>query len=680
MKQTTITIKARDLRPSKRHAMSSYLEAVDVCAMTSALETCVEKVSLLEEIMTTGLDRILPIQSRRVHSTEPPWITSTLKELIQACQRALSRGDNQHFRELRNRVNRKRKACRAKYFQAKVEHLKECKPSTWWTEVKKLSGCSPAFTERSYVATLLQHLYGPTDNVNLANIINKAFLSPMRSFTPIPADYITDPANSATQQLGLVVSKESVFKKLIKLNRTKVHGPDGIPGWVLKENADLLAGPIADILNSSYREGRLPPSWKEADVVPVPKQKPVQDINKHLRPISLTPILSKIAEEYVVESYVKPAVLQKIDPQQFGTIPKSSTTHALISMMHYWAKSTDGNGSTMRVMLFDFRKAFDLINHHVLARKLSSYDIPRPLMCWIIDFLMDRKQRVKLSCDCVSEWEAVPEGVPQGTKLGPWLFLIMINDLSVADTTLWKYVDDTTLAESVSKNETSCMQSCVDELVRQSEADGFQLNESKCKELRISFSSSPSTVDPITINDKQMEVVSSAKLLGVLVSDDLKWNVHVNHICKKTATRLYFLKQLKRAKVNPKDMLLFYTTCIRPVLEYACPVFDNALPQYLSNNLERLQKRTLQIIYPDLSYAEALVAAGITSLYERRQVLSETLFDQIMQDPSHKLHDLLPPRNESTYCTRSREYFELPICKTHRFRKTFIMNHSFNYN
>ena len=152
------------------------------------------------------------------------------------------------------------------------------------------------------------------------------------------------------------------------------------------------------------------------------------------------------------------------------------------------------------------------------------------------------------------------------------------------------------------------------------------------------------------------------------------------YICKKTATRLYFLKQLKCAKVSPKDMLLFYTTCIRPVLEYVCPVFHNALPQYLSNNLERLQKRALRIIYPDLSYAEALVAAGITSLYERRQVLSETLFDRIMEDPSHKLHGLLPPRNESTYCTQSRRYFELPICKTHRFRKTFIMNHSFNYN
>ena len=277
-------------------------------------------------------------------------------------------------------MNRERKACRAKYFQAKVEHLKECKPSAWWNEIKKLSGCSPASTERSYVTKSLRHLYGPSDDITLANIINKAFLSPMRSFTPLPADYLTLPTTSATQQPALVVSNELVYKKLVKLNRSKAHGPDDIPGWLLKENADLLAAPIADILNSSYREGRLPPLWKEADVVPVPKQRPVQDINKHLRPISQTPILSKIAEEYVVDTYVKPAVLSKIDPQQFGTVPKSSTTHALIRMIHSWAKSTDGNGSTTRVVLSDFRKAFDLIDHRVLARTLSSYDIPRSIL------------------------------------------------------------------------------------------------------------------------------------------------------------------------------------------------------------------------------------------------------------------------------------------------------------
>ena len=97
-------------------------------------------------------------------------------------------------------------------------------------------------------------------------------------------------------------------------------------------------------------------------------------------------------------------------------------------------------------------------------------------------------------------------------------------------------------------------------------------------------------------------------------------------------------------------MLLFYTTCIRRILEYACPVFHNALPQYLSNDMERLQKRARSILHPDLSYTAPLVAAGITSMYERRQALNEALFDQIMGNPSHKLHELLPSRNECTYC------------------------------
>jgi hypothetical protein len=103
----------------------------------------------------------------------------------------------------------------------------------------------------------------------------------------------------------IVLSVHSVFMKLSLLNPKKAQGPDGLPAWLLKENTDLLAEPIAEIINSSFRESRLPPLWKEADIVPIPKQRIVKDVSKHLRPISLTPILSKVAEEFIIQEYAK---------------------------------------------------------------------------------------------------------------------------------------------------------------------------------------------------------------------------------------------------------------------------------------------------------------------------------------------------------------------------------------
>jgi hypothetical protein len=252
----------------------------------------------------------------------------------------------------------------------------------------------------------------------------------------------------------------------------------------------------------------------------------------------------------------------------------------------------------------------------------------------------------------------------------------MINDIDITDNDLWKYVDDTTIAEQVNKGEASKIQASVDELVLKSRRNKFQMNEAKCKELQICFAKSKPDFEPIIVNDKPIKVVTSAKLLGHNISKDFKWNGHISEILRKAATRLYFLRQLKRTKIAEKDLVTFYTTCIRPITEYACPVFHNGLPKYLSDDLERIQKRALRIIFPYSSYTEALELCCLQSLYDRRKSLTTKLFEELCSNTSHKLHHLLAEINTCTADLRNRRKFNLPRCKTNRLKDSFIYSNS----
>ena len=322
---------------------------------------------------------------------------------------------------------------------------------------------------------------------------------------------------------------------LRKLNPRKACGPDGIPNWFFKTFAEILAQPVCEILNTSFDEQKLPPSWKHADIIP----KPVTDVNKHLRPISLTPAISKIAEEFVIEKYVAPAIFKIMDPNQYGAIPKSSSVDALISMVHQWSQATDKSGDAVRrvhLCLFDYKKAFDLIDHNILVRKLQRLSLPRKVKSWIADFMSNRHQRLKLA-DAHSSWKHIPSGAPQGTKLGPWLFLFMVNDLSASDSSMCKFVDSTTISDVVSKNHRSLIQSAATIVENWSVDNKLQLNPEKCKELRIDFKRDNQDFDAINNDNVSLEVVDHAKVLGLIISDSLQLKHLVNHTTKKAEGR-----------------------------------------------------------------------------------------------------------------------------------------------
>ena len=157
-------------------------------------------------------------------------------------------------------------------------------------------------------------------------------------------------------------------------------------------------------------------------------------------------------------------------------------------------------------------------------------------------------------------------------------------------------MDDTTASEVIPIGGESHAQAIADRVIQWSQENRVHLNSAKCKELRIAFSKEPAAFDPVVIEGKKIEVVSSVKLLGLKLASDLTWNDHITEVVKKAIKSLYFLIQLKRARVPPHDLALLYISCVKSAIDHTVSVFYNTLPQYLKNELLRLEKRALSII------------------------------------------------------------------------------------
>ena len=223
----------------------------------------------------------------------------------------------------------------------------------------------------------------------------------------------------------------------------------------------------------------MPTVWKQANIVAIPKSKPPKLIEQDLRPISLTPTLSKIFES-LIGRWMLEKIGDKFDKNQFGALKGRSTTHALVDIVHKWHKAVDDKKS-VRIVFVDYAKAFDHVDHPTVMTKLSAIGVPPIVLRWLHSFLTDRQQRVMIN-GIFSDWASPNGGMPQGTWLGPYVFLTLINDLSSA-MDLHKFVDDCTLSEIVDKHETSAMQREMDSLVKWSETNHMNINGKKTKEM-----------------------------------------------------------------------------------------------------------------------------------------------------------------------------------------------------
>jgi len=510
----------------------------------------------------------------------------------------------------------------------------------------------------------------------LAEIINVAFAAVSDDMVPLnPNDKFTLSHSPSPMPDRYIISVTQVEKSLARINARKAIGPDSIPNWLLQNLAPYLAPPICAIWNSSLRESFIPEVWKSGDVIPLPKVNPPMRIDKDLRPISLTPVLSK-SLEWFIRDWIMDIVNDLLDPHQYGSRKGCSTTIAIVELVHEWLNAAEKPDTCVRILLLDFRKAFDRVDHTILLTKLANTGVPDFLLQWVTSFLCERKQCVRLG-DETSSWCHLKAGVPQGTLLGTTGFLLHINDLKTLCHHI-KYVDDSTIWESCNRTgHDSVIQTAADQASEWTNKNLMQTNTDKTKEMCIYFGKKDSTLTAITMDGTEIKMVSHTKLLGVMINNKLNWADHVDYISKKAGQRIYFLCLLKRAGKTPGDIVAVYTSLIRPVLEYACEAWHPGLTKKQSNTIEHLQMRALNIAYPEMSYEATLEKSGLIHLEQRRKDHCKQFFIDITK-PTHKLNHLLPKKKEQSNFLRKSIPYELPKVRTNRLKNSPINYGLFN--
>ena len=345
-------------------------------------------------------------------------------------------------------------------------------------------------------------------------------------------------------------------------------------------------------------------------------------------------------------------------------------------MLHTWLSHLDSHNKHIRICFLDFSKAFDRIGYNILIDKLIELGVRSSLIPWIINFLTDRKQRVKIG-PAISDWMPVTAGVPQGTKLGPVLFIVMVNDLKIISNNekIWKFVDDNTVSEQLTASESSEIQLTLNSIETWSSNNWMILNPKKCKELRICFLKGTLDLQPLRITECELENVQSHKVLSLTIQHNLKWDIHIRSIIAKGSKRLHILRILKLSGVITTDLVKIYIALIRSILEYCCEVWSNSLPKYHSDELERLQKRVMRIIFPEFSYEEALVLSGCRRLDDRRNSICEKTLSKIIKHGPLQEHLPQSRSNIHYYNTRNANELSLYKCRTTRFKNSFFPIH-----
>ena len=407
-----------------------------------------------------------------------------------------------------------------------------------------------------------------------------------------------------------------IRKMLKNINVNKACGPDGISGKILKNCCGSLAYPLSLIYRLSYNSGIVPQEWKMANVVPVYKKGSKSSVENY-RPISLTCLVMKIFEKIIRDDLMSKCS-QILNKNQHGFLPGKSCTTQMIGYTESIAAALNESIRT-DVIYFDFAKAFDSVNHDIILQKLKNlFNIDGTLLKFLVNYLKDRKQCVIIGGH-TSDFVNVTSGVPQGSILGPLLFVIFINDMINCvsnDTHILLYADDTKIWRQIrSIDDHYSLQCDINALNFWATANKMKFHVGKCKVLPIFPSGKElqlrdlfNKIYPLnnifyySLDGNKLEYVESEKDLGVHVTSNLSWGQQSDYIYSKASSRLGLLKRALHFVKCPKQKRVFYLAVVRSLFEHCIQIWRPTSDTGILK-LERIQKRAVKWVLSEVEHS-----------------------------------------------------------------------------
>lgn len=495
-----------------------------------------------------------------------------------------------------------------------------------------------------------------SDSLSKARALLRQFQSVFTKDDGTPSPQMSCPSRPDISDL--VIKPQGVEKLQRNLNPSKACGPDQIPSKVLKQCADILAAPLTCIFQYSLETGELPADWLTANISSVFK-KGDRNRAENYRPVSLTSVACKLMEHIIChhmrEHLEKHDILTN---KNHGFRSGFSCETQLLTTLNDLKKSNDA-GVQSDIIILDFSKAFDTVPHSKLLHKLHHYGIRGSVHKWISTFLSKRTMKVVLEGETTEE-VVVESGVPQGTVLGPLLFLCHINDLpSSVKSTVRLFADDCLLYREIrSFQDHIKLQEDLNCLVDWARKWGMKFNAKKCFVLPTK-NQKPYFYE---LDKVVLKHVNESPYLGVEISSDLKWTKHITNITKRAGIKLGFLRR-NLGSCTPELRRLAYISLIRSTLDYGATVWD---PYQAADKvkLERIQRQAARFIKRDYKSREPgcvtkmLQEFDLPPLEERRKQQRLTTLFKISEGliPALPSKDFLTPADNNKRKIKPKTY------------------------